>query len=774
MPPPPPGPPVEIEVTASSPDEVSESDPAPAAPDTPIAAEPEPPAADAAEAPPEDPITPESETAASPDIPEPPVPAPAEPTPESDDPDRLAPEKTPFPTREADLAATRGVRPKPEPEPQAPEDIEPMVGADAEAPAAAAADPTPSVADGVLEERRRLAHEAYQDMERVRPSHARSFPVFAIIIAVLAVAVVAWYVFVFNRGDDSTEATPATTTTVAIDPETGADIEAQIQAVIDGLGVGSIMVDQRDGTIFIVGAVGSEADRSAVIGATSALAGDLPVDSEGLVLTVADDDLRAAALQAISDAGFDKINVSVSGGVATITGVTPDAGVDDLIAAVRSVDGIDQVVDLTETFDRAAALDNELSRITAVTPIVYESGQIDLNALQERILDSAAEIILTYPGPIVTIVGYTDSSGTAEENEQISLLRGSRVRDYLIEQGVPGERLILEGRGEAESTGSAAVAGLERRVEFEVGYAVPAGGDADFRIGIVAPSARNDLAFTQSIFDAANLIALERGSVGIDISDGLFVPEDAEAALRAYAADGYDLVIAHGSQYGASLATLAPEFPNTAFAWGTAADTFGLPNISAYEVSANEGGYVMGVVAASVTESDVIGVVGPLEVGDAALFVNGFVSGVNASNPAIQVDVIYTGSFGDVALAAEAATTHVDAGADVLTGSAQMVVGAVGVASENGAAWFGNQSNQTELAPSLVVASQVYHFEVALRQIISNIDQGVLGGESYTLNLSNGGVVIEYNPDYELPDDVLATADAVTAGIISGTVVPGG
>ena len=58
----------------------------------------------------------------------------------------------------------------------------------------------------------------------------------------------------------------------------------------------------------------------------------------------------------------------------------------------------------------------------------------------------------------------------------------------------------------------------------------------------------------------------------------------------------------------------------------------------------------------------------------------GFKLGVAATDPAVQVNVNYIGSFSDVALAAEAATTHIAAGADVLTGTAQMVVGAIGKA----------------------------------------------------------------------------------------------
>ncbi len=677
---------------------------------------------------------------------QPPAPAPK--------PEGLTPEATPFSSREADLAATRGRRessvvrrPLPEPEPR-------------------------PVEEEILEKRRRHAHQAYRDIERVRPEHTKPFPIFAILTAVVAVAAVAWLLF-FRPDSTAQTVAPTTSTTVAsVATESGA--VDQIRAVLDGLGYAAVMVEERTGTIYLAGVVASDTDRSAAIGASEALAAGMPVDPSGLTVGVDDQNLRAAALSAIAAAGYDKINVSISGGVATLTGVTPGDGAADLFTAVTSVDGINQVVDLTETSDRSAALDTELKRITAVSPIIFATGQTDLNALQQRILDSAAEIIQAYEGPIVTVVGYTDAGGTTEENQQISLIRAEGVRDYLVAQGVAADRLLVDARGEATATGSSAVAGLERRVEFEVGYAVAVGTDADFRVGIVAPSARNDLAFTQSIVDAVAIIAAERGGVSVDISDGLFVTEDAEAAIRGYAADGYDLVIAHGSQYGTALAAIAPEFPSTAFAWGTAADTFGIPNVSAYEVSADQGGYVMGVVAALLTDSDVIGVVGPLEVGDAQLFVNGFRTGILATNSAIDVPVTYIGSFSDVALAAEAATAHVEAGADVLTGSAQMVVGAVGVASENNALWFGNQANQSELAPSNVVASQVYHWEVALRQIVASIEQGTLGGETYTLTLADGGIIIEFNPEYQLAGDVRDAADAAAAAIILGGVTTGG
>ena len=261
-----------------------------------------------------------------------------------------------------------------------------------------------------------------------------------------------------------------------------------------------------------------------------------------------------------------------------------------------------------------------------------------------------------------------------------------------------------------------------------------------------------------------------------DFSEGMFVVDDAASALRDYASQGYNLVIAHGSQYGGSLQEIAPDFPETSFAWGTTVDTFteqGINNVYAYEARSEQGGYVNGVIAASLTGSGVLGVVGPIETGDAKLYVDGFAAGAAATDPAVKTNVNYIGSFSDVALASSAAETHVQAGADQLTGTAQMVVGAIGVAEENGVGWFGTQSSQSSLAPSVVVANQVYDWTIVLDEIISNVKSGTLGGEAFALTLANGGLLMEYNDAYDLPAEVRALADETVQGIIDGSIMIG-
>ena len=115
------------------------------------------------------------------------------------------------------------------------------------------------------------------------------------------------------------------------------------------------------------------------------------------------------------------------------------------------------------------------------------------------------------------------------------------------------------------------------------------------------------------------------------ISEKLGKAVDAGAATRQYASQGFDIVIAHGSQYQSVLPEIAKDFPKTTFAHGTGFQT--APNIFAYDPQAQDGAYLLGMLAAKMTKSGVIGVVGPVEAGDAAKYNYGFQQGVMKTNP---------------------------------------------------------------------------------------------------------------------------------------------
>jgi len=299
-----------------------------------------------------------------------------------------------------------------------------------------------------------------------------------------------------------------------------------------------------------------------------------------------------------------------------------------------------------------------------------------------------------------------------------------------------------------------------------------------YRVAVVMPSTTTDLAFSQSFFEGLLKVQAEEGgeeNFVIAYSEGMFNVPDAAAAIRDYAAQGFDLVIAHGSQYGSSLQQIAPDFPESSFAWGTSLDTFqakGINNVFAYQAESQEGGYVLGVIASLMSETGVLGVCGPVNAGDAKLFVDGFNAGARNAAPEVQVNITFTGSFSDVSLMASAAETHIAAGADMLTGSSQSVVGAIGVAKDKGAYWFGTQWEQTSIAPETVVATQVFDWSPIIRDMVASQRAGVLGGKSYTLTFKNGGLLLVWNDNVPVSADIKAAAQAAMDGIMDGTIDP--
>ena len=222
----------------------------------------------------------------------------------------------------------------------------------------------------------------------------------------------------------------------------------------------------------------------------------------------------------------------------------------------------------------------------------------------------------------------------------------------------------------------------------------------------------------------------------------------------------------HGSQYGSSVQEIAKDFPKTTFAWGTDVNTFGLPNVYAYTAAAEEGGYVNGVLAAMLTKSKQIGVTGPVEVGDAKTYIDGFAQGVACGRPEHQghqdLDRLLLRRGADDRSRQDAHRRR--------RGCPDRLV-AVGGRLHRRGQGEGQRAlvrhavrTRPRWRPRLVVASQVYDWTGMLKQIIANRKTGKLGGETFTLQLKNDGLKMAFNPGYTLPADVKAAADKAIAG----------
>lgn len=101
--------------------------------------------------------------------------------------------------------------------------------------------------------------------------------------------------------------------------------------------------------------------------------------------------------------------------------------------------------------------------------ITFKTGSADLSPQFFSTLDSVAAVLAEHNKTIVTVVGYTDSTGSATTNQALSERRASTVAQYLQTRKVQSERLVVEGMGASNfiaDNSSAAGRAKNRRVEI--------------------------------------------------------------------------------------------------------------------------------------------------------------------------------------------------------------------------------------------------------------------------------------------------------------------
>lgn len=193
--------------------------------------------------------------------------------------------------------------------------------------------------------------------------------------------------------------------------------------------------------------------------------------------------------------------------------------------------------------------------------------------------------------------------------------------------------LILAGCSKKDSAQAACTPSETGSSSFKVGLAYDTGGKGD--------GSFNDSAC------AGLLRAQSELGVGVkELTAGANETDDTRAArLRQLASNGYDPVIAVGYAYNAALTKVAKEFPQVSFA--IIDDVVDAKNVGSLVFSAEQGSYLVGVIAAKASKTGHIGFVGGQEIPLIKAFEAGYVQGAKSVNPNIQIETKYLGTAQD-------------------------------------------------------------------------------------------------------------------------------
>src|SRR5689334_15805380 len=165
-----------------------------------------------------------------------------------------------------------------------------------------------------------------------------------------------------------------------------------------------------------------------------------------------------------------------------------------------------------------------------------------------------------------------------------------------------------------------------------------------FKVALLTPGPISDQSWNGGAYDGLLMI---RDSLGAKISHiQTKTPAEFEENFRHYGAEGYALVFGHGFEFQDAARRVAPDYPKTVFVT-TSGNTAG-PNLAGLEFDFANPSFLAGVVAGTLTHTNVLGVIGGTELPPVKESFAAFERGAKQLNPRARVLTSYIGNWDDV------------------------------------------------------------------------------------------------------------------------------
>ncbi len=295
---------------------------------------------------------------------------------------------------------------------------------------------------------------------------------------------------------------------------------------------------------------------------------------------------------------------------------------------------------------------------------------------------------------------------------------------------------------------------------------------AGMRVALVTPGSIADAAWNAGAYQGLQQL---KDSLGAEIShQEARTPGAQEEALRAYAAQGYTLIVGHGFEFQQPAERVSAEYPSTVFVVTSGERVQG--NVSPLVFRIEEGTFLAGMMAGALTQSGKIGFIGGIELPPIKRGYLGWVAGAQRMNPAVETRVAYLNTFDDAAAGREAALAMIQVGVDVFHHNADEAgKGIFQAAKEHpGVFVFGANADQSALAPERVYGSAIIDLPRAFLAVAREVKAGHFVPKLESFGLAGG--VIRYLPNPALAAlisaSLAAKVQAAADSIVAGTLIP--
>jgi basic membrane protein A and related proteins len=303
-------------------------------------------------------------------------------------------------------------------------------------------------------------------------------------------------------------------------------------------------------------------------------------------------------------------------------------------------------------------------------------------------------------------------------------------------------------------------------------------GEIRARVGLVFDvGGRGDKSFNDAAYLGVSRAERELGAEASYLEPSS--TEDREAALRLFAARGFDLVIGVGFIFSSDIDEVARAYPKVRFAGvDYAPGPHGVPpNVAALSFREEEGSFLVGAVAGYLSKSHHVGFVGGMNGPLIRKFEVGYGAGVQAACPACVVHAAYAGTtpdaFRDPAKGKALANAQIAAGSDVIYhASGSTGHGVFEAAADARALAIGVDADQYDEMPGTVVTSMIKRADVAVFDTVRDVIEGRFVAGMHTFGLKEEGVDYVHEGPHAsgLPDEVKRRIEGLRAEVIAGRI----
>lgn len=289
--------------------------------------------------------------------------------------------------------------------------------------------------------------------------------------------------------------------------------------------------------------------------------------------------------------------------------------------------------------------------------------------------------------------------------------------------------------------------------------------DDAFKVAFVYIGPPGDLGWTY-MHDQGRLYMEEQLGDAVETTYIESVEEGPDSAriMGQYATQGYDMIFATSFGYMDYMLETAMNFPDTYFEHCSGFKTN--DNMATYFGRMYQPRYLSGMVAGSMTESNVIGYVAAFPIPEVVRGINAFTLGAQAMNPDVEVRVVWTYTWYDPVKEREAAVALLDAGADILA-QHQDTTEPPKAAKERGKLSIGYDADMRQFVGDSVLVSPVWNWGPYYTATVKSAINGDWETQQFWGGLADDTVELsDFSPlvPQDVKDAVLAKQQEIVSG----------